>query len=105
MPVQAIDLGLGGTLGTLIKIFGISWVVDRFSGRIDDTINRFLDHEGAGIEATTKVVPVIRVGEGLAAGAAQVVGPEEQVNLVQAVAQLGWEPGIFRGRLLLPVST
>ena len=39
------------------------------------------------IEGRTKVVPIIKIGSsGLAIGAAQVMGPEERVNLVRAVA-------------------
>jgi len=54
----------------------------------------------------TKVVPIIRVGTtGTAVGAAQVIGPEQQVKKVQAVAELELTVGSLRGRGLIPVTT
>jgi len=104
-PARAIDLG--GAVGDLVKIFGIGWVVDRFSGDINDTINNVLSQHEAEIAGATKVVPILRVGEGggTAVGAAQVQGPREKVRQCQAVAELELEFGSLRGRALLPVST
>jgi len=105
-PARSIDLG--GALVDLVKIFGIAWVVDRFAGDIDRTINRFLSQHDAAIEGQTKVVPILRVasgGGGTAVGAAQVMGPAQQVRTVQAVAELELNFGSFRGRALVPVST
>ncbi len=104
-PAQAISLG--GAFGDLVKLFGIGYIVKHFSNSINNAVNSLLGQHQAAIEGKTKVVPIIRVGNGgVAAGAAQVMGPAEQVDKVKAVAQLDWTPGnVVRGRILLPVST
>ncbi len=104
-PAQGIDLG--GSLGTLIKIFGIGWVVNHFADDIDRAINQVLRQNEAEIEGMTKVVPILRVGSGggTAVGAAQVMGPPAQVNKVQAVAEVELKLAIFRGRALIPVAS
>ncbi len=104
-PARAIDLG--GTIGDLVKIFGVGWVVDRFAGDIDNAINDVLAQREAEIAGATKVVPILRIGEGggTAVGAAQVQGPREKVRQCEAVAELELEFGDLRGRALLPVST
>ncbi len=96
----------GVSLGSLVKLFGIAWIVDHFGTGINSAINKVLQQKEAAIEGYTKVVPIIKIGGGVAVGAAQVMGPEEQVKKVKAVAQLDWTPGAtFRGRVLLPIST
>ncbi|MFW6437484.1 MAG: hypothetical protein ACOCZ7_00605 [Armatimonadota bacterium] len=104
-PARAIDLG--GAVEDLVKIFGIGWVVDRFAGDINNTINDVLAQREAEIAGATKVVPILRVGEGggTAVGAAQVQGPQARVRECEAVAELELEFGDLRGRALLPVST
>ena len=104
-PVRGIDLG--DSLVSLIKIFGIAWVVDRFADDINNGINSLLRQHEAEIEGATKVVPILRIGEGggTAVGAAQVMGPAVQVDKVQAVGELELDVGNLRGRALLPVST
>jgi len=91
---------VGDTLIDLIKVFGIGWVVTQFADEIDEAINDLLRQREAEIAGATKVVPILRVGEAgrNAVGAAQVMGPREQVRSVQAVGEL-------RGRALLPVTT
>ncbi|HEY3397442.1 MAG TPA: hypothetical protein VGM19_07225 [Armatimonadota bacterium] len=102
-PTQAFSLG--GGIMDLVKIFGIGWVVSQYSGQIDRFINSALSQHDAAIEGQTKVVPIIKIGGGTTVGAAQVMGPAEQVAKVKVVAQLDWTPGRFRGRILLPVTT
>jgi hypothetical protein len=104
-PARGIDLG--NTLGSLIKLFGIAWVVDRFADDIDGAINKVLRQKESEIEGATKVVPILRIGEGggAAVGAAQVMGPAVQVDKVEAVGELELDVGPLRGRALLPVST
>jgi hypothetical protein len=105
-PVQALDLG--GGIGSLVKIFGIAWVVDHFSRDIDKAINGALAQHDAKINGYTKVVPIIRlVGRGgTAVGAAQVMGPQIQVEKVKAVAEVELNMlGSFRARGLLPIGT
>jgi hypothetical protein len=100
-------LGLGGALGDLLNIFGVGWIVQRFGPEINNSINNFLGQRNLGIEGMTKVVPILNVSlsGGSAVGAAQVMGPEVQVQKVQAVAQMEWEPTDFRGRVLVPLAT
>jgi len=102
-PAQGLDVG--GALVDLVKIFGIGWVVTQFAGDIDRTINSLLAQHEAEVAGATKVVPILRVGSGTAVGAAQVMGPRQQVDTVQAVAELELNIGDFRGRGLLPVTT
>jgi len=105
-PVQALDLG--GTIGDLVKIFGIAWVVDHFSGQINKAINGALAQHDAKINGYTKVVPIIRlIGRGgTAVGAAQVMGPRQQVEKVKGVAEVELSiGGAIRARGLLPIGT
>lgn len=106
-PGPARALSLGGGIGDLVKIFGVGWVVERFSSQIDRAINSALAQHQAEIEGATKVVPIIRVGKGgTAVGAAQVMGPQVQVDKVQAVAEIDLRiAGTIRARGLIPVST
>ncbi len=104
-PRPAESLDLGGALGDLVKIFGIGWVVKQFAGDIDGAINDLLGQREAEIAGATKVVPILRVGSGVAVGAAQVMGPERQVNKVEAVAEIELNIGDLRGRGLIPVTT
>ncbi len=106
MPHPAEAISLGGTIGDLVKIFGIAWVVDRFADDIDRTINSLLRQHEAEIQGHTKVVPIIRVGSGTAVGAAQIMGPQSQVEKVQAVAEVELRiTGSVRARGLIPVTT
>lgn len=103
-PVKALDIG--GGLADLAKIFGIGWVVSKFGNDIDRFINGVLGQHEAQIEGRTKVVPVVRVGKGgTAVGAVQVMGPPQQVEKVQAVAELELGIGRLRGVALVPITT
>ncbi len=104
-PAQA-DIPLIGNLGKVVKIFGIGYLVSEFGGSIDKFINKVLAQHDAAIEGQTKVVPILKIGSGdKAIGAAQVMGPAEQVKKVQGVAQVDLKLGNFRGRALIPVTT
>jgi len=105
-PVQA--LSLGGGIGDLVKIFGIGWVVEHFSGQINKAINTALAQHDAAVEGYTKVVPIINFGggKGTSVGAAQVMGPPAQVAKVKAVAEVELSIlGSVRARGLLPIGT
>lgn len=104
-PQPARSLDLGGAIGDLVKIFGIGWVVNRFAGDIDNAINNVLAQREARIAGATKVVPIIRVGTGTAVGAAQVQGPQAQVETCSAVAEIELRISRFRGNGLIPVTT
>ncbi len=95
----------GGTLGDLVKIFGIGWVVNQFSGEIDSFINSALAQREARIDGATKVVPILSVGTGTTIGAAQVQGERSEIRRVDAVTQLELRVGGFRGQALIPVTS
>ena len=101
LVANAIDIG------QLLKVLGVGAVVDRFAGPLNDGINKLtLSKKVAGKEAT-KVVSIISVGTGGDVGAAQVSGPKDKVAQVKAVAQLelSLQRGIFRAKVLIPVTT
>ena len=104
---QPANAQFGGAIGDLVKIFGIGWVVSHFADDIDHAINSLLQQRDAEIAGATKVVPILRVGEGggTAVGAAQVQGPQQKVRQCSAVAEIELDVGDLRGRALLPVST
>ena len=105
-PKQVQALSFGGALKGALKIFGIAYVVKRFGGQINSFINGVLGEHAAQIQGQTKVVPILAIGSDAAIGAAQVMGPAEQVNKVNGVAEVDWRPGgVFRARGLIPVAT
>lgn len=81
-------------IGSLIKLFGIGYVVKAFGPQINNAINTLMLNNKAENKEMTKVVPILSVGVGLSApggsyiGAAQVQGPKAAVDKVQAVAQI-----------------
>ncbi len=77
-PVRAQD-GLKGLL--------IIAAVDKFGRDIDKFVNKLIGDAGRE-GAETKVVPILSVGKGTYAGAAQVTGPPAMVDQVRAVAQV-----------------
>ncbi len=99
-PQSVQALSLGGGFGTIIKLFGIAYIVSHYGDKIDGVINNLLGQHQA------KVVPILRVGGGTAIGAAQVMGPARQVDKVRAVAEVEWTPSRrIRARGLIPIST
>ncbi len=106
-PPPGYALDLGGLLGKVVLIGGIGFIVKQFGPEIDKFINSVLGQKGIQREGMTKVVPIVRVGgAGTAVGAAQVVGPAQQVRKVSAVAEVEIKIGsAVRARGLLPVTT
>ena len=97
--------GLGDSLGTVLKGAGIVLLVDKFSGQLNDFVNKITFNKGVGVEDRTKVVPIISVGKGGFVGAAQVSGPAHLVEKVKAVAQLEGTMSSFRIKALVPVES
>lgn len=96
-----------GVLGTILKTFGIGFVVDRYADPINNFINTLTLNRGVEVKEQTKVVPIVTVGSNTYAGAVQVSGPKDAVEQVEAVAQIEGEfqDGFFRIRALVPVNT
>ena len=106
-------LAAGGTavtqafsLGSILKVGGVTVLVDKFGGQINDFINKLLMKNGVGTDYATKVVPVLSIGTGKYIGAVQVVGPSAQVDKVKAVGQLeGSFNDIARAKALIPLES
>jgi hypothetical protein len=100
LATQAFDLG------SVLKIGGVGVVVSKFGEQLNDFLNKLLMKNGVGTNYATKVVPVISVGGGGYVGAAQVVGPAEQVEQVKAVGQIeaGFNGNLFRAKALIPID-
>jgi hypothetical protein len=100
------------SIGSLIKLFGIGYVVKQFGPQINSAINTLMLNNKAENKELTKVVPILSVGVGLSTsggayiGAAQVQGPKAQLDQVQAVAQI---EGTFMNQVrlkgLVPVNS
>ncbi len=91
----------------LDKIFKggiVGVVVDKTAPQINDAINAITAKYGVSSEYATKVVPIVAVGDGSRAGAAQVSGPQEYVDQCKAALQI--EQTIFgvRAVVLIPID-
>jgi len=97
----------GDILRDVFKGGAVTIAVMEFADELNKGINDLLGQKGIEVQGMTKVVPIVRVGAkgGGQAGAAQVVGPSEQVEKVKAVAEFELGLGPFRGRALIPVDT
>lgn len=94
-----------GILGTVVKGGAIGVLVDQFAGPLNDGINAITAKYPISENYSTKVVPIITVGDGSRAGAAQVSGPKEQVDKCKAALQLEASFfGSFRAKILVPVD-
>ena len=106
-------LAAGGTavtqafsLGSILKVGGVTVLVDKFGDQINDFLNKLLMKNGVGTDYATKVVPVLSIGTGKYIGAVQVVGPSAQVDKVKAVGQLeGSFNNIARAKALIPLES
>jgi len=95
-------------LGDILKVGGIGYVVRQSAGALNKAINTLTMNKGIESELSTKVVPILSIGQGGHIGAAQVAGPEEAVKKVEAVGQLeaGFNFGArFRAKVLVPIDT
>lgn len=102
--VQAIDLG------SIIKVAGIGLLVDTFGSQLNSFINTLMMQNKAAPEFATKVVPILTVGvlgNSGYIGAAQVMGPQNLVDRVQAVVQVesNFNGSMFRVKGLIPIDS
>lgn len=92
-------------LGTIIKGGLIGGVVNANAGVINTAINKITDKYGVSSTDATKVVPIITVGDGSRAGAAQVSGPQGKIDQCKAALEI--EQTILGGikvKCLIPVD-
>ncbi|MHB1460331.1 MAG: hypothetical protein ACYC1M_03505 [Armatimonadota bacterium] len=95
-------------LGGLLKGLGVGFLVDKFGKDINKVINGLYGNNKFSSQYDTKVVPILSVGSGGYMGAAQVVGPKDQVAKVKACAQVEGEfkaIGGVRLRGLIPIDS
>ena len=109
--VVALPMGaraqFGDLLETLLKVGGVGLIVDTYGEKIDHLLNEVLDNRGIPREEATKVVPILSLGRGGYIGLAQVGGPKEKVEQVEAVVQLEAEliGNKLRAKVLVPVDS
>ena len=97
-PAQA------GILDKVIKGGAIGYVVDASAGPLNDGINTVTAEYGESTTDATKVVPIISVGDGSRAGAAQVSGPQSKVDQVKAALIIEQTIIGIRAKILIPVD-
>jgi hypothetical protein len=102
LPAQALSLP---DIGDLLMSAAIVAAVMHYSDDINNFVNKLLLQNNVEVKQATKVVPIVSAGSGIAVGAVQVVGSQELLKKVKAVGQFEARFGIFRGKLLLPVSS
>ena len=104
-------LGVGAVradiLGSVLKGGGIAFLIKQFNRPINDALNKLTGSAGAPLTEATKVVPIVAVGQGGYVGAAQVSGPQDALNNVQAVGLLegSLNGKVFRLKALVPIDT
>ena len=99
MTAQAFDFG------SVLKLGGISYLVNQFGGEINTFINKIFSQNEVSTDYATKVVPILSMGTGGYIGAVQVVGPKAQVDKVKAVGQLEFKfSKIARIKGLIPID-
>ena len=108
MALLLVTVVSSAQLGSVLKGGAIAAVVSKFGPQINDAINSLTGQKNAKTTQATKVVPILSVGDSGYIGAAQVTGPPDLVEKVQAVAQLEGRFRVIGGvrlKALLPVST
>lgn len=98
LPAYAIKFG------DLLKAGGIAVLVKNYGKEMNKGINTVLMNRKIEVKDATKVVPIVSVGQGLIAGAAQVTGPADLVKQVKAVAQIEAGFGKVRVKYLWPIK-
>lgn len=93
---------LGKILRGGVKLVGIGYLVKQNAKALDKFINEITIRRNVPINQATKVVPIVSIGDKGYVGAAQVMGPKEAVNKVQAVLQIEESLDRFRIKVLVP---
>ncbi len=103
--VSVTSVAIHAQLGQILKGGAVVLLVKQFGKQINDGINTALMNRKWEHRQATKVVPIVSIGSGAYAGAAQVIGDEEAVKKVEAVAQIELNlPGRARAKVLIPVD-
>lgn len=107
LSVTAIPVSQAIDLGSILKVGGISILIDKFSTPLNNFINQLTFKHGAGSDYATKVVPILSVGTQGYIGAAQVTGSQELVDKTKAVMQIegNFSGSTFRVKALVPIDS
>lgn len=96
------------SLGDILKVGGVAFVVDKFGSQINDFINKLTANKDLGTTEATAVVPILSLGGGGYIGAVQIIGAKENVEKCKAVVQIEGN-AIFgkniRAKALVPVGS
>jgi len=106
-PAPAVaKAGLDDLLGSAAKVVGVAVLVDKFGGQLNKAINSVMDQNDVSTKSSSKVVTIITPLGNKHIGAAQVVGEEDAVAKVGAVAQLetSFMDKLFRIKVLIPIE-
>jgi hypothetical protein len=108
-PTSAQEINLEKLGKEALKGIVVGAAVKATAGQLNDLVNAASGKHGGKIAETTRVVPIVSVGEGGYAGAAQVAGPKDAVARVKAVVQLESQKKLgahlWRVRALVPSSS
>ena len=104
LPARAFDLG--DLLEGAIKVGAVKLAIDEFGEDLNGFINDLMDNNDASVNASTKVVTIVSPIGNKHIGAAQVVGPKDAVEKVDAVAQIetSFMDKLFRVKVLIPIE-
>ena len=110
LTIVAVPVADAINLGGILKVAGIGLLVDQFGPQLNSFINTLMAQHNATPEFATKVVPILTVGvlgNSGYIGAAQVMGPQDLVNKVQAVVQVesSFNGNMFRVKGLIPIDS
>lgn len=110
LALLALPVAYAIDLGSIVKVAGIGILVDQFGPQLNSFINTLMAQHKATPEFATKVVPILTVGvlgNSGYIGAAQVMGPQNLVDKVQAVVQVesSFNGNMFRVKGLIPIDS
>ena len=110
LTIVAVPAADAINLGGIFKVAGIGLLVDQFGPQLNSFINTLMAQHNATPEFATKVVPILTVGvlgNSGYIGAAQVMGPQNLVDKVQAVVQVesSFNGNMFRVKGLIPIDS
>lgn len=104
--MSANAFSLGSILGGAAKVGGVGYLVSHYGASIDSFLNKLLKQNNLSTTYTTKVVPIVSMGNKSYIGAVQVTGPASEIERVKAVAQLEASfNGIARVKGLVPIDS
>lgn len=96
------------SLGDIVKVGGVGFIVDKFGSQINDFINKLTANNNMSTTEATDVVPIISLGGGGYIGAVQIIGAKANVDKCKAVVQLEANAAFgknIRVKALVPVGS